>query len=100
MSGGDTMGDDDDMIREADMILTGDVPDPDRRLRLASMIVAEIRTRTVHTLREAFDPYIGMDGEPPSPDVAMRVMREAIIHAAGYSTAPALSGERLSRPGP
>lgn len=74
----------DDLVCQADAILSNDIPDPVRRMRLAQMIVAEARTSTVHALREAFDPYIGMDGTPPTSAEAMTAMREAIIHAAGY----------------
>jgi hypothetical protein len=78
---------DDSVAGRVEAILAGDIPDPARRRMIARMIAAEVRTRTVHALRESFDPYIGMDGTPPSPEEAVAAMREAVISASGFHPA-------------
>ena len=85
---------DDPLIGIIEAILHDDIPDPNRRRAVALMIHAHIKASTVHTLRQKFDPFLGIHAVKPTVEEALNAMRGAIIRLAGYDSDNKKEGPR------
>jgi hypothetical protein len=91
---------DDSLMATIEMILRDDIPDPNRRRAVAGMIHAHAKASTVHSLRQIFDPHIGIGAVKPTVEEALTAMRGAIIRIAGFERDTGRDEERSWSGGP
>jgi len=76
---------DDKLLATIEDILKNDIPDPNRRRAVAMMIRVHVKVDMVHTLREKFDPFIGLGAVKSfSIEELLAAMRDAVVRLAGY----------------
>jgi hypothetical protein len=85
---------DDPLLEKIEQILHDDIADPNRRRAVAMMIHAHAKVSMVHTLREKFDPYLGINGVKPTVEQALTAMRGAVVRIAGYDRGLEKEGQR------
>jgi hypothetical protein len=83
----------DPLIAKFEAILREDIPDPNRRRAVAMMIHAHAKAAMVHSIRDKFDPFIGMNAVKPTVEEALTAMRGAIIRIAGFDRGRTQEGD-------
>ena len=81
----DSRLDDDPLLGIIESILKDDIPDPNRRRAVAGMIHAHAKVSMVHSLRQFFDPYLGIHAVKPTVEEALTAMRGAVVRLSGFT---------------